>query len=221
MGEVVGMAAAICKDYNTTPRGVYSEFLSQLKAIMAKGTGKLPPIPGRNAKKPAGSAKPAAAGMPVKLSPPEWLASAGTNLARAATVAVSGCHTGGNYPAANINDGKIDISTNAGRWVSDGKLPATVTFTWDAPRTIAAARIVSGWNHGATVGECNTDFVFQTPDGEGWKDVPGMAGAGNTRIDWSARFAPVTANRLRLVISAAPGDLARIYEVELYDGGKQ
>jgi hypothetical protein len=40
MGEVVGMAAAICKDYNTTPRGVYSEYLSQLKALMAKGAGK-------------------------------------------------------------------------------------------------------------------------------------------------------------------------------------
>jgi len=217
MGEVVGMAAAICKGYNTTPRGVYTDFLSQLKAIMAKGVGKLPPIPGRNAKKPAGSAKPAAA-APVKLTPPEWLASAGANVARAATAAVSGCHAGGNYPAANINDGKIDISTNAGRWVSDGKLPATVTFTWDAPRTIAAARIVSGWNHGATVGECNMDFVFQAPDGEGWKDVPGTAAAGNAKIDWSARFAPVTANRLRLVISAAPGNLARVYEVELYDG---
>jgi hypothetical protein len=61
------------------------------------------------------------------------------------------------------------------------------------------------------------DFVFQTPDGEGWKDVPGTAAAGNNRVDWSARFAPVTTNKLRLVISAAPGDLARIYEVELYD----
>jgi len=40
MGEVVGMAAAICKDYNTTPRGVYSEYLPRLKALMAKGVGK-------------------------------------------------------------------------------------------------------------------------------------------------------------------------------------
>ncbi len=40
MGEIVGMAAAVCKDYNTTPRGVYSEHLAQLKALMAKGTGK-------------------------------------------------------------------------------------------------------------------------------------------------------------------------------------
>ena len=40
MGEVVGMAAAICKDYNTTPRGVYSEHLAKLKDMMAKGAGK-------------------------------------------------------------------------------------------------------------------------------------------------------------------------------------
>ena len=40
MGEIVGMAAAVCKDYNTTPRGVYSEHLPQLKALMAKGAGK-------------------------------------------------------------------------------------------------------------------------------------------------------------------------------------
>jgi hypothetical protein len=43
MGEVVGMAAAICKDYNTTPRGVYSEHLARLKALMAKGAGKARP----------------------------------------------------------------------------------------------------------------------------------------------------------------------------------
>jgi hypothetical protein len=43
MGEVVGMAAAICKDYNTTPRGVYSEYLAQLKALMARGAGKARP----------------------------------------------------------------------------------------------------------------------------------------------------------------------------------
>jgi hypothetical protein len=216
MGEVVGMAAAVCKDYNTTPRGVYTDFLSQLKAMMAKGVGKLPPV----THQPAKAAKPgaAAAASPVRLTPPEWLSAAGTNVARAAVVSVSGSYAGGKYPAANINNGKIDVTTNAGRWVSDGKLPATVTFTWDAPRTIAAARIVSGWNHGATVGNPNTDFAFQTPDGEGWKDVPGAGAAGNDKIDWSARFAPVTASRLRLVISAAPGDLARIYEVELYDG---
>jgi hypothetical protein len=131
-----------------------------------------------------------------------------------------GCHASGKYPAANINDGKIDVTTNDGRWVSDTKLPATVTFTWDAPQTIAAARIVTGWNHGRTVGDGVADFVFQVPGGDGWKDVPGAGAAGNDKIDWSAKFAPITASKFRLVISATSGNVARIYEVELYDGKK-
>lgn len=216
MGEIVGMAASICKDYNTTPRGVYADFLAQLKALMTKGVGKLPPV-SKNPAKPAKSP----AGKPVKLSPPEWLASAGTNVARAAVLEASGNYDGAKYPAANINNGKIDVSTNDGRWVSDGKLPATVTFTWDVPRTVSAARIVTGWNHGRTVGDCIVDFVFQIPEGTGWKDVPGASAAGNDKIDWSAKFAPITASKLRLVITAAPSSRARIYEVELYDGRKK
>lgn len=218
MGEIVGMAAAICKDYNTTPRGVYAEYLSQLKAHMAKGTGTLPPIPGRPA---AGTQRRAASkASPVKLTPPDWLASAGRNVAPDATVEASGTFEGGQYPVKNVNDGKIDISTNAGRWVGDGKLPATVTFTWDKPRTIAAARIVSGWNHGRTIGDCNTDFVFQVPDGEGWKNVPGAGARGNDKVDWSAKFTPIIASKLRLYITACPTNRARIYEVELYSGKK-
>ncbi len=40
MGEVVGMAASVCKDHNTTPRGVYTNHLDRLKAHMIKGVGK-------------------------------------------------------------------------------------------------------------------------------------------------------------------------------------
>ena len=41
MGEVVGMAASICKSESTTPRGVYQHHLSTLKTMMEKGVGKL------------------------------------------------------------------------------------------------------------------------------------------------------------------------------------
>ena len=40
MGEVVGMAAAICVKAETTPRGVYEQHLGELKKLMEKGTGK-------------------------------------------------------------------------------------------------------------------------------------------------------------------------------------
>jgi len=41
MGEVVGMAVSLCKEKNTTPRGVYKEHLNALKTLMRKGMGKV------------------------------------------------------------------------------------------------------------------------------------------------------------------------------------
>ena len=39
MGEVVGMAASICKKHNCNPRDVYKSHLNELKALMGKGVG--------------------------------------------------------------------------------------------------------------------------------------------------------------------------------------
>ncbi len=39
MGEVVGMAASICKKHGCDPRGVYADHLDELKALMEKGVG--------------------------------------------------------------------------------------------------------------------------------------------------------------------------------------
>jgi hypothetical protein len=40
MGEVVGMAASLCKQHGTTPRGVYEKHLEELKALATKGVPK-------------------------------------------------------------------------------------------------------------------------------------------------------------------------------------
>lgn len=40
MGEVVGMAASLCKKYNTTPRMIYQSNLDELKVLMKEGVGK-------------------------------------------------------------------------------------------------------------------------------------------------------------------------------------
>lgn len=37
MGEVIGMAASICKDHRCSPRGVYQKYLPELKALMSAG----------------------------------------------------------------------------------------------------------------------------------------------------------------------------------------
>ena len=39
-GEVVGMAASLCKKHSVLPRGVYRSYLPELKALMQKGIGK-------------------------------------------------------------------------------------------------------------------------------------------------------------------------------------
>jgi len=40
MGEVLGMAASLCKQHATTPRGVYESHLDELKVLMQRGVGK-------------------------------------------------------------------------------------------------------------------------------------------------------------------------------------
>ena len=40
MGELVGMAASLCKKYSTTPRSVYQNHLDELKALAQRGVGK-------------------------------------------------------------------------------------------------------------------------------------------------------------------------------------
>ena len=39
MGEVVGMAASLCKKYGCSPRDVYTSHMDELKALMEKGVG--------------------------------------------------------------------------------------------------------------------------------------------------------------------------------------
>jgi len=45
MGEVVGMAAFLCRKYGCDPRGVYTDHLDELKSLMTKGVGQGKPQP--------------------------------------------------------------------------------------------------------------------------------------------------------------------------------
>jgi len=40
MGEVVGMAASLCRKHNTSPRRVYERYLDELRALMEAGVGR-------------------------------------------------------------------------------------------------------------------------------------------------------------------------------------
>jgi len=39
MGEVIGMAASVCKRNNTLPRGVFERHLPELQQLMETGIG--------------------------------------------------------------------------------------------------------------------------------------------------------------------------------------
>ena len=41
LGEVVGMAASLCKKYGETPRGIYKNHLEDLKELMLVGVSRI------------------------------------------------------------------------------------------------------------------------------------------------------------------------------------
>ncbi|MCL2306584.1 MAG: FAD-dependent oxidoreductase [Planctomycetaceae bacterium] len=109
MGEIVGMAASLCVANNTTPRGVYQNHLADLKALMVKGVPHSPDFVPIVTTTPGNRSN-------VAVSPPEWLKTAGENLAPKAKVTVStGTKSG---LVTNLNDKRANINDNAERWVS-------------------------------------------------------------------------------------------------------
>jgi hypothetical protein len=108
------------------------------------------------------------------------------------------------------------VSNNKLRWVSDKNLPHTVELAWEKPQTFGAVRIVTGQHGSDGPSTPITDFVLQYHDGKQWKDVPGTKTAGNEACDWHAKFPAVETLQVRLLVTAAPGDLTRIWELELY-----
>jgi hypothetical protein len=198
MGEIVGMAASICTKRDTTPRGVYKDYLDELKKLMKAGVGKTQTPADASAR-------------------PKWLGSAGLNLSRRARVTVSSNHPSGKYKSSAINDGEASPVDNDLRWVSDAKPPHRVELIWRRPQTISAIRIVSGWNQGGRIIGALESFSLQYSDSSGWKDIPGGKVGGNRLADWSVRFKPVQANALRLTVTVTQTNTARIWEIETYD----
>jgi hypothetical protein len=198
MGELLGMAASLCKKYETTPGGVYEDHLDELKALATKGVGKT-------------------LRQEIAVTPPDWLKNAGQNLALNADIKVSST-LDPKYAPAMINDGKIDVRNNDARWVSKRIMPQWVEFRWEQTQTINAARIVSGWSQSLnrTPADVITDFIFQYED-KGWIDIPRAKTTGNNRFDWNGTFDTVRTKAIRLNITGCGGDTARLWEVELYN----
>ncbi len=190
MGEIVGMAASICKRHDVDPRSVYRKYLGELKQLMARGVGKAPlPLRGK----------------------------LGRNAARLATVTTSGDRDAAQSPASQINDGQVDWFDNSLRWLSRAETPNWVELRWPSPRRLAAARVISGYCQQGRVTAPISDFVLEYHDGSGWRRIAETATEGNTEVDWLGRFAPITAARVRLLVEETSDQISRIWEIELYE----
>ena len=197
MGEVVGRAASLCKKYNCTPREVYTKHLDELIAMFNQPLSKVPP--------------PAAVVVNFKNT---LLGQVGDNVALKAKVTAPEPMVKGTEKM--INDGDVSTDTSK-RWVGKTPpLPHTIEFTWDKPQTIAAARILTGWARDGEIVDPLTDFTLQYHDGKIWKDIPGGKVENNENPNWLTKFAPLTSSKMRLVITATPGNISRLWEVELY-----
>lgn len=208
MGEVVGMAAAVCRKNDCNPRAVYTDHLPELIALMTAGVGDFPQYAN-------------------VIQTPKWLPTAGVNYARTAKVTASSEHFSGSYPVTKINDGIADVSNNDSRWVSQlvrgtDRVQPWVEFSWDKPVTINACRIVSGYIADASPlpGDPAESFQLQTFRNGVWVDIPNAGVKDNkTLCDLGVQFDAVTTTRLRLLINSADGT-ARVWELELYNVGK-
>jgi hypothetical protein len=188
MGEVVGMAASLCKKHNATPRGVYADHLETLKKLML----------GEDAAK--------------------WLARAGRNLALDAEVSVSSNYDVSKYHKKYINDGYYDTKSNKLRWVSNAsELPDYITFSWSQPKTISAVRIISGWFNKGQATDPISQFKLQCYGDAGWEDIEGQRIARRGRVELVSTFAAVRSDRIRVVVTQTPGNISRIWEVEFYN----
>ena len=202
MGEVVGMAAAVCRKHDCNPRAVYADYLPELVELMQAGVADFPQDQ-------------------TVIQTPKWLPTAGINYARTAKVKASSEHQSGLYPASKINDGIADVFSNNSRWVSQGgaeseRSETWVEFTWDEPVTINACRIVTGQVGGDHPRTPVENFQLQRFQNGRWVDIPKAGVKGNTAVcDLGVQFGDVTTDRLRLFINT-PGYLARVWELELY-----
>lgn len=191
MGEVVGMAASLCKKHDTQPRGVYQHHLAELKSLMTKGVGK-----------PVAPLKP--------------LANVGPDIGAEADLEVSGTRNPKATPPGLITDGLCDWRDNGARWLSHEKTPNWIIFKWNEPKAIAAVRILSGYLSGNKVSDPIQDFVVQSFSDGQWRDIPGTATANNTKTDWHCRFLPVSTQQIRIYITKTQIDISRIWEVDIY-----
>ena len=195
MGEVVGMAASVCKKQNALPRDVYEKYFPKLQELMTRGVA--PEVPGRK-----------------EVLPPKWAAGM-KNLAPAARVSAYEGADDDTERLALLTDGKADPSDDSEAYQSEPAAEKEVRFTFGEPTTVSGLHFITADEDY----HIRNHFVLQSLSDDGsWADVPGTFVKNRHGVDFDLRFPPVTAKVFRLVHSTYYGHNIpwKLWEVELY-----
>ncbi len=191
MGEIVGLATKICVQEKTTPRGVYSEHLKKLFALI-ENPGWLP-----NKK---------------KIGAPSFAGMVGPNIAPKAQLKTSGEKDSSVVPELLV-DGFASYGINEERWLSNAHGDVWIELTWEKPQKIAAFRMVSGYNGGGDITDPTLDFTLRSlkPIETMLIDVD-----ANKEVDFQQLVEPVETTTLRIDLKKFKPPCARVWEIEVY-----
>jgi subtilisin family serine protease len=134
------------------------------------------------------------------------------NQARNATASASTTYPG--YSPARVNDGDRNTAVGgATSWANDwgAPMPQWVELTWTTPVTMSRVELFT------TSGYALRDYDIQVWNGSGWVNVAQVN--GNTSLQRTHTFGPVTTTRLRVLArygSASQPGYARVNELEVY-----
>ncbi len=121
------------------------------------------------------------------------------------------------YPAAKAIDGKI---SDASRWVSEASAsPAWLEIDLGASRKLAGIHLYSGYGDRDPI----QDFAVQFWTEGQWRDIPSAQIKNNRSVALAIPFddtLAVTADRIRLWITASHQDTARVKEVVIWPAGQ-
>ena len=192
MGEVVGLAAAVCVQEKTTPRGVYTEHLDKLFELIKNLGWEL------NRR---------------EVTAATFADRVGRNIAPLAKLKTSG-ERDEHTSADLLVDGYATLSLNEDRWVSNAEGDVWIELTWEQPRKIAAIRIISGHDGGREPLHPMEDFTVRIvhPAESVLLDIK-----GNGNFDFQRLVGPTEASALRIDFTKFQPPSARIWEVEVYE----
>ena len=200
MGEIVGMAASLCKKYDCQPRDVYFDHLDDLKDLM-RGYPSLDRAGDNLALK-------------AKADASSYSYIGGENIPAKVNDGIYYNHEGDSW----------DQKYNSSLWISRSDKTHWISLTWPSKHTINCIRILSGYfkelERRGNVCPLE-DFEVQYKDKDGnW--VTAKAVTGNGKYDWVGIFEPVSTNNIRIYITkvgfgAEEGDFsAKVREIEVY-----